>query len=264
MIGSEHADRLRSGLERADRLLSGLEHADRLRGQSHVVGVAILLGTTMVSLGLLTASVGVVLEDSAAGVGADRVASDLERSLEPVAATGENEGRVTFVDGRLRVVDRSFRVLNDSGPVYEDEVGALVFETGSTRVSFASGLIATDDASGATRRAEPPIAASEETLLIGVVRLNASGVEQISASATTTVPLRTTVDHERRSLADGPYRVAVETATPRPWERHFETTGANTTRRTFVGDDHESVVGHYDGNRRSYLIVHDLGLEVGR
>lgn len=218
----------------------------------------------MVSLGLLTASVGVVLEDSAAGVDADRVASDLDRSLEPVAATGVNSGRVTFVDGELRVVDRSLRVLNDSGTVYRSEIGAIVFETRHARVSFAGGLIASGSGGGAARYADPPIAASEETLLLGVVQLNASGADQIVADGATTVPLRTDVDHERRALDDGEYRVAIETATPRPWERHLDTTGAETTRRRFVGDDHESVVAHYGGNRRTYLVVHDLALEVGR
>lgn len=254
MIGSEQAERLRIDSQRVKRL----------RGQSHVIGVALLLGTTMVSLGLLTASIGVVLEDSAAGVDADRVASDLDRSLTPVAATGENNGQVTFVGGQLRVVNRSFRVLNDSGVVYDGQVGALVFETGDNRVAFASGLIATGNEGRATRHTEPPIAASRETLLIGVVRLNASGTEQVSAGGATTVPLHTTVAHERRALADGSYRVAMETETPRPWAQHFETTGANTTRRTFPGDDHQSVVGHYNGSRQTYLIVHDLALEVGR
>lgn len=246
-------------MSRRQRTADGTE-----RGQSHVVGVAILLATTMVSLGVLTASVGVVLEDSAAGVDADRVASDLDRSLEPVAATGRNSGQVTFVDGRVRVVDRSFRVLNESGEVYRGEIDAVVFESGDARVSFAGGLIATGSDGGATRYTDPPIAASEETLLIGVATLNASGADQVSADGATTVPLRTNVDHDRRELDDGAYRVAVETATPRPWERHFERTGANTTRRTFAGDDHASVVGHYDGDRGTYLVVHDLALEVGR
>ncbi len=218
----------------------------------------------MVSLGLLTASVGVVLDDSAGAVDADRVATDLDSSLEPVAATGVTDGQVSFVDGRLRVVDRDLRVLNDSGVVYRAQIGAVVFETGTTRVSFAGGLIATGADGGATRYADPPIAASEETLLIGAVRLNATGADQITADTATTVPLRTDVSHDRRALADGAYRIAVETATPRPWSRYFESTGAETTRRRFDGDDHESVVGQYDGDRAVYLVVHDLALEVGR
>lgn len=238
--------------------------ACRSRGQSHVVGVAILLAITMVSLGLLTASVGVVLDDSADAVDADRVATDLDNSLEPVAATGVDDGQVSFVDGRLRVVDRDLRVLNDSGVVYHSQIGAVVFETGTTRVSFAGGLIATGADGGATRYADPPIAASEETLLIGAVRLNATGADQITADTATTVPLRTDVTHDRRALADGAYRIAVETATPRPWSQYFESTGAETTRRRFDGDDHESVVGQYDGDRAAYLVVHDLALEVGR
>jgi hypothetical protein len=251
----------RSQLDTTDE--ASTRRSDR-RGQSHVVGVAVLLATTMISLGLLTASVGVVLEDSAAGVDADRVASDLDRSLEPVAGTGANDGAVTFVDGQLRVVERRLRVLNDSGTVYRGDIGAIVFESGSARVSFAGGLIASGRPGAAARHADPPIAASSETLLIGVVRLNATGADRVVADGSTTVPLRTEVSHQRRALADGGYRIAVETATPGPWVRYFEATDADPTRRHFAGDDHESVVGSYDGTRSAYLVVHDLALEVGR
>lgn len=244
--------------------MSWRSHVRACRGQSHVIGVALLLATTMISLGVLTASVGVVLDDSAAAVDADRVATDLDGALDPVAATGVGRGQVSFVDGRLRVVTREFRVLNDSGEVYHGDIGAIVFETDTTHVSFAGGLIASGGDGGATRYVDPPIAASEETLLIGVVRLNATGTRQVSTNGATTVPLRTDVSHERRALAEGTYRIAVETSTPYPWEQHFEATGAETTRRQFAGDDYESVVGQYDRKPSPYLVVHDLALEVGR
>lgn len=237
-----------------------------LRGQSHVVGVAILLATTMVSLGLLTASVGVVLEDSAGSVAADRVAADLDSSLEPTAATGVSRGQVSFVDGELTVRDRSVRVLNDSGVVYSANMEAIVFETERTRVSFAGGMIASGGSEGdtAVRYADPPIVASEEALLIGIATLNSSGTTAVAGDGGTTVPLRTDVSHDRRELDGDNYEVAVETATPGVWERHFEETGASTTRRSFADDRHESVVGEYDGHERAYLVVHDLSLEVGR
>jgi flagellin-like protein len=43
------------------------------RGQSNVVGVAIMLGVTVVALATVTASVGTVVQDSAATADATRV-----------------------------------------------------------------------------------------------------------------------------------------------------------------------------------------------
>ena len=48
------------------------------RGQSNVVGVALLLGVAVVSMGALTAAVGVVVESSAGQADAERVATDLD------------------------------------------------------------------------------------------------------------------------------------------------------------------------------------------
>ena len=80
------------------------------RAQSNVVGVAILIGITMLSLGALTAAVGTVVESNAAAVDADRVAADLDAAVQPVETTGPHAGRVSFTDGELRTVDRTIRV----------------------------------------------------------------------------------------------------------------------------------------------------------
>jgi len=99
-----------------------------VRAQSHVVGVALLLGITVIAMGALTASTGVVVEQNAAAADAGRVASDLEASLQPVAATGRHHGRVSFARGELRTVERDLRLLNATGTVRQ--VAELVFEVG--------------------------------------------------------------------------------------------------------------------------------------
>ena len=46
------------------------------RGQSNVVGVALLLAIAVISMGALTAAVGVVVDSTAARADADRVAAE--------------------------------------------------------------------------------------------------------------------------------------------------------------------------------------------
>lgn len=139
-----------------------------------------------------------------------------------------------------------------------------MFSAGESRVAFVGGAIVRGHRENARNYADPPLAASEEVLLIGVARLNASGPDTVDANGAITVPLRTTVTHRRQALGTGEYRVAVETATPTPWERYFRDRGVNTSRRDVDGDGVDSVVGHYAGNRTAYLVVHDLALEVNR
>jgi monoamine oxidase len=68
--------------------------------------------------------------------------------------------------------------------------------------------------------------------------------------------------HTEYDLGTGEFAVAIETATPGPFERYFEEQNASTNRRTFAGDEHASVVAHYPGDRQGYLVVHDLSMEV--
>lgn len=235
------------------------------RGQSNVVGVALLLGVTVVALGAVTASVGSVIQGNAATADTTRVAADFDDALQPVEVTGPHRGRVSFTGGELAVVDRELRVLNGSGVVANASVDALVFRAGDQRALFLAGAVVRDSGTTATLYATPPVTASRGTggvLVVGAPVLNASG-GSVAATGPTTVALRTRVSHERTGLGDGTYRVAVETTTPGPWERYLQRQGGTVLdRRDFDGDDVDSVVVRFPGDRTAYLVVHDMRLEV--
>jgi flagellin-like protein len=239
----------------------------RDRGQSNVVGVAILLAVVVVSLGSLTAAIGAVVDGNAAAADASRVASDLDGALKPVEATGTHRGRVSFTDGQLRTVERELRVVNESGVVRTVQVDALVFTAGERRVAFLAGAIVRGALGNAWMRTRPPITASsgnvdDETgvLAVGAPALN--GSVAVSGSGGSSVVLRTTVSHHRTELGEDAYGVAVETATPGAWRRYFERQNATVTTRDFDGDGVTSVVARYPGERVGYLVVHEMGLEV--
>lgn len=251
----------------------------RSRAQSNVIGVAILLGITMLSLGTLTATIGTVVQSNAGAADAGRVAADFDAALDPVEATGVHRGHVSFTDGRLSTVNRTVRVLNDSGVVDSERVGGLVYESGRYRVAFVAGGVVRGSGANARMVVDPPFAASDSVLLLGVARLNAS--ETTVAGDESSVVLDTNVTHRRVSLGadgsgggdgtdadtntdggNGDYRIAVETETPRAWNATFAEANATTTRRDFDGDGVPSVVADYPRAKTTYLVVHDLHLEV--
>lgn len=237
------------------------ERDDGRRAQSTVVGVALLLGVTMLSLGVLTASIGTVVQSNAATADAGRVATDLDAALDPVSATGPGRGSVAFTDGNLRRVDRTVRLLNDSDVVERQSVGGLVYTNDHHRVAFVAGAVVRNTGENARLVTDPPFSTSSNVLLVGVARLNASGADAVGGS-NRHVTLRTNVTHRRQALGNDSYRVAVETETPVAWERRFSRAEATTTRRDFDDDGVTSVVADYPGERTTYLVVHDLRLEV--
>lgn len=239
-----------------------------MRAQSNVVGVALLLGVTVVALGTLTASVGVVVERNAANADAARVAADFEGALSPVETTGRNRGRVSFTDGTLQTVSRELRVLNDSEVVRSVQVDALTFTAGRHRVTFLAGAVTSGRDGSSQLRRPPPITASRDgdggVLIVGAPVLNASAIA-ISGAASDGVMLRTTVSHRRLALGNDTYRVAVETRDPAVWAGYFQRQGATVeaTDQDFDDDGVGSVVARYPGDRVAYLVVHDMRLEVG-
>lgn len=235
---------------------------DGRRGQSHVVGVAILLAITTLSLGVLTAGVGGLVESNAAAADADRVADGFV-AMRPAESTGVRRHRLSFGEGRLSVESRTVRVLDEAGVVASHDAQALIFETGDRRVAFLAGAVVRGSEGNAGVTRPPPLSTSDSLLVVGLPVLNASGPDAVGGSGATTLTLRTDTSHDRRDLGSGTYRVAVETATPDAWAAYFAEKGATTTRRDFDGDGTESVVAAFPGERTAYLVVHDARLEVG-
>lgn len=231
------------------------------RGQSHVVGVAVMLGVTVVALATVTAGIGAVFDAHAASADAERVADDLDAALQPVATTGPREGSIAFSDGHLRSAARQLRVYRNGSLVQVIEIDALEFAAEDRRVTAVAGAIVRGQDAGAWLHQEPPIVGSAEdsVLAIGAVKLNASDVA-VSGSGRTT--LHTNVSHARQSLGNGRYTLELETATPAAFEGYFEAANATTTRRDRDGDGVPSVVATYPGPVTGYLVVHDVRLEV--
>jgi hypothetical protein len=237
-----------------------------MRAQSHVVGVALMLGLTVVALGALTLGVGTVLESQAGSADANRVATAMEEGLDGVEHTGAHSRQIAFSQGSVGTEPRTLRVLDGNGTVRRQyQVDALVFEGSDRRVASVAGAVVRGDADNAWLTAEPPVTSSEQTdvLVVGVPVLNAGSVG-VSGRGGVQATLETNVSHTRETLGTGEYAVAIETETTAPFERYFETQNATTTRRQFDGDQFESVVARYPGQRQGYLVVHDLSLEVNR
>jgi hypothetical protein len=233
--------------------------AVRGRAQSHVVGVALLLGVTVVAMAAVTAGVGSTVDSGVARADADR-AADAFANLDAVSRTGPGTERVEFADGRLRTVERDVRVLADDDVVRAVDANALVFEAGDRRVAYLAGAVVRGERGNAWFVEDPPVAAGDESVLVGAPTVEAS--DPVAVGGRGRVDLAVDVSHDRESLPESEYRVAVETVTPRPWTAYFQSIGAAVETRDLDGDGVESVVATFPGGRRLHLVVHALGLEV--
>jgi hypothetical protein len=228
------------------------------RGQSNVVGVALLLGIAVISMGVLTAAIGVVIDSSATEADAERVADDFGNALEPVGTTGPQRGTVTFSEGLLRSVDRRLEIRADGEIVATIAVDALVFEADNRRVAFHAGAIVRAAGDRAWMVSPPLLTIDEDVIIIGAARLGRN-VGSASGAGGVTATIETDVDHSRRPLGEATFSLAIETAAPAAWEAHLGRQGATVRREP---GDPPTVVATFEGDRTGYLVVHDLDTEV--
>ena len=232
------------------------------RGQTAVVGVAVLLALTVLAVGGLTATAGSIVDDGATSAAATRVGADLATALGPDPS--QPETTIELTDGTIRVVNRSVWLLEGEEVVWAGHAGAVVYADGDHRVTGFAGAVVRSDGAGSRLVAPSRIAPADGSLYVGVPVLNVTGADGIATGdRRLTVTLRTDAETARDTLPAGEYRVAVETATPAAWERHFADRGATTERRDIDGDGVPSVVASFDGPRTVHLVVHDVKLDVG-
>lgn len=239
------------------------------RAQSHVVGVSLMIGLTVLALGALTMTIGSVVESGASSAEADRVADAMAVVADPADVTGTAESELRFGDGRLFVEQRSIRLIDagDGSVIEQVDSDAFVYEVGSYSVVGANGAVLHAGTGGATMRSEPSIVAARDpggVLVVGAPSMDVPDLAR-SAGTGTRIGLRTAVEHDRRDLGEQTVRVAVETEHPRPWAAYFERRNATVVDRSasFDGDDVDSVVAEFEGERQTYLVVHEADLEVG-
>ena len=233
------------------------------RGQSHVVGVVLLLGITVLAIGGLSAVVGGIIDGQTAAADEARVASTFTSDLRPVEQTGHHQTTVRFSEGRLTTVERELRVLTDDGVQRTVPIGGLVFESQDTRVAFVGGSVVRGRVGTAWLERGPPVTSTADAsaIVVGAPVLGDRGAS-VSGTGGTTARLRLNVTHRRASLPESTYEVGIETATPGPLRRHFEDRGLTTRTTDFDGDSVQSVVVSYPGRRQAYLVVHEMRLEV--
>lgn len=238
------------------------------RAQSSVIGVALLVGITMLALGTMAAAVGGVVDDAATDADVRRVTADFERSFRPVEATGTHRNEIQFGEGALATEPRTVRLLNDSRVVETHEANAVVYTAGpdadsgadARRVTFLAGAILRTQGDYTTVVRPPPVASGPGVLVVGLPVVDGA----VSVGGTRlALDVSTRVTHTRRSLGTDTWRVAVETTTPDAWNRTMATRGGvPEATRDFDGDGVPSVVTRFPNDRRATVVVHDLALEV--
>jgi len=246
------------------------DRRERRRAQAHVVGVSLMVGVTVLALAGLTVAIGTVVESTADDAEADRVADGLAIVADPGDVVGTAEAHLRFGDGRLRTDERTIRLVDPTNDSVVERIDSdvLVYSVGENRVIGGNGAVLQGRGGGASMVTRPSIVADRDAgsvLLLGVPEVDAPDTS-ISTDTSSRLTLRATVQHRRVDLGERRLQIAVQTAYPDAWSRYFEEAGATVVDRTARfdpdADGPPSVVAAFEGERQTYVIVHETDLEV--
>ncbi|ERG99465.1 MAG: hypothetical protein J07HQX50_00611 [Haloquadratum sp. J07HQX50] len=234
------------------------------RGQAAVVGVALLLGVTVVAISGLTATTGSIVADGIAVADLDRVSGQLQHSLATTNYPKRTEIRLTR--GQLQVANRSIWLLEGGSIQWAGHAGAVIYTDGPRELVAFGGTVVQATPESVSQRGQPRIATAPDSLYIGVPLLDTSGLDAVSTSGhQLSVGLTATVESDQTMLAPATYAVGIETDYPEVWAKALTATGASTTtQRDIDGDGIVSVIGHFEQPRAVHLVRHivEIQLEV--
>lgn len=236
--------------------------ADVSRAQSNVVGVALLLGVGVVAIGLLTASVGGLVDAQLSTADADAATNGLT-SLRDGVFEGSNESHpIRVTDGDLSRVNRTVRVESEGGVSRTYDADGYVATFGGHRVAFVGGAVVRGTRANARLVTPVPLSFAGDAAFLPLPALTAASTDGGGLGGG--AELRATATRTVTTLPTDSYTVAVETTTPDAWERSFERQGFATTRTDFDGDGVPSVAATVPDERTFALARYNLTVVVDR
>lgn len=237
----------------------------RTRGQSAIIGVALLLGLTIVSVGVLTAGTGILVDEAAQGADAQRVADRLATAYNPSTLEGATTLSLALTGGQLTTEERRITLRRSGDVVATVDTRALRFARGDHHVSVLGQAIIRGQADRARFVRDPGLvtvfgAEDDRTLSVSITSL--SGQVDESMSQQTSLRLRLHGSHERRDPGAGRYSISIETATPELWEAYLADIAVSVRIEGADTSQTKVVVAELGRVSRARLIIHQVEIRT--
>jgi flagellin-like protein len=240
------------------------QESNQHRGQSAVIGVALLLAITVVSVGVLTAGTSILVEEAAQEADLERIGDTIVSGYQPTTLEGTRTMSLSLTGGTLLTEQREITVSRYGDVIARVQTVALRYERANRAVSIVGGGILQTRAGGTAFVREPNMVSSfggdgERILILSLVAL--TGTVEESIDEPRRVPLAFEATHERRDPGAGRYTVRLETAHPSVWMRYFEERGVDVRLVDHPGEAADVVVADLGLVTEARLIIHHVEVQ---
>lgn len=231
------------------------------RGQSAIIGVALLLAITVVSVGVLTAGTGILVDEAAQEADLERIGQRFVAGYQPATLDGSTTMALSLTGGHLDSSPRTITITRSGDVVTRVQTVAIRYERAGRAVTVLGGAVLQSRADGARFIREPNVVTrfggdGDRVLTLSLVVLLGQVDEQIDEPRG--VRLAFDATHEWRDPGAGRYTVRVETVTPAAWARYFEEVGGDVRVTERPGEEVSVVIAELGRVTEARLIVHHV------
>ncbi|MGM0398767.1 MAG: DUF7289 family protein [Halobacteriota archaeon] len=238
------------------------------RSQSETLGVVLLLGITLLSVGALATFGSTAIDDTRHSVdvqSAEHALSQLDSKVSLVALSEADRQSVALGRGRqgtytvhpdegqITVTHHNYSMDGDDQVLYDESLGEVRYETGQTTLAYQGGGVWRSESSGGSSMVSTPeFHYRGMTLTLPIIRVDGEGSVSGSAQAnvdTDSAPISIYPDHDQsypddsrnyiNPVQNGTVEIAVQSDYYRAWGEYFE---SRTDGNVSVDDENETAI----------------------
>lgn len=214
----------------------------RDRGQSELIGFAIIFGLILFSVSVLSVTGYVGLQNAQEYERTDnaqRAFTALADNIDDIIHHGASSRttEIKLADAKLSLEERETVTVSGSGPegdfTHTYAVRSIVYDSGTgTEIAYSNGALVRQDGESAVMFREPNLVLTEDAAVVPIVQPAPDGTEAVGGS--TTVLLETKhADTELLGANEGEYELTIVVESPHAeaWERYLDAESATDCSR---------------------------------
>lgn len=214
----------------------------RDRGQSELIGFAIIFGLIVFSISVLSVTGYGGLQNAQEYERTDNVqrafaalADDIDDIVHQGASSRTTE--IKLADAKLSLEQREMITVNGSSPdgefTHTYAVRSIVYDSGTgTEIAYTNGALVRQDDESAVMLREPNLILTDDAVVIPIVQPAPGGTEAVGGSTTVLVGTAHS-DTELLRADEAEYEISIEVTSPHAeaWERYLDAEPATDCSR---------------------------------
>lgn len=222
-------------------------------GQSNVVGIILLLGITVISISMLTAGIGAVIQEASSSVRTLDTETSVVELRDDIYYGQQGHYTLTSSNRYLTIETFNISIVSGTTEVFGDSRSVIIYRQNKIEFSVTASAVIRTSPTASQFIARPLWFMSNDDIIIQFTKLSDSVPTSEKILSSDTINFRK--ESEKVRLDADTYTIHFETSAPMLWKSYFREYDLTAT----VGAD-KSVSVEFS-QAPIYIIIHTINVE---